>query len=168
MLFFSEKNTASDISVATVPEGLFPKKGQKTLRIFTIPVLYRKAPVLSSIPRRKKSPENAEKTAGNSRFPHGFSEHFFSLDGNIKNLKEFGDYARKKGVEIGLWTQSDLHPKDGIEALLQRDIVKEVGTAGVKVLKTDVAWVGDGYSFGLNGVADVAQIMPYYSALIFP
>lgn len=85
-----------------------------------------------------------------------------TLDGNIRNLKEFGDYARQHGVEIGLWTQSDLHPKDSVEALLQRDIVKEVGTAGVRVLKTDVAWVGDGYSFGLNGVADVAQIMPYY------
>ncbi len=85
-----------------------------------------------------------------------------TLDGNIRNLKEFGDYAHKHGVEIGLWTQSDLHPKAGVEPLLQRDIVKEVGTAGVRVLKTDVAWVGDGYSFGLNGVSDAAQIMPYY------
>ncbi len=85
-----------------------------------------------------------------------------SLDGNIQNLKEFGDYARSKGVEIGLWTQSDLHPKEGIEPLLQRDIVKEVRDAGVRVLKTDVAWVGAGYSFGLNGVADVGHIMPYY------
>ena len=85
-----------------------------------------------------------------------------TLDGNIQNLKEFGDYARSKGVEIGLWTQSDLHPKEGVEALLQRDIVKEVRDAGVRVLKTDVAWVGAGYSFGLNGVADVGQIMPYY------
>lgn len=85
-----------------------------------------------------------------------------TLDGNIQNLKELGDYARKHGVEIGLWTQSDLHPKEGISALLQRDIVKEVRDAGVRVLKTDVAWVGAGYSFGLNGVADVGQIMPYY------
>ena len=85
-----------------------------------------------------------------------------SLDGNIQNLKEFGEYARSKGVEIGLWTQSDLHPKEGIEPLLQRDIVKEVRDAGVRVLKTDVAWVGAGYSFGLNGVANVAHIMPYY------
>lgn len=85
-----------------------------------------------------------------------------TLDGNVQNLKELGDYARQRGVEIGLWTQSDLHPKKGVEALLQRDIVKEVRDAGVRVLKTDVAWVGDGYSFGLNGVADVAQIMPYY------
>ena len=84
-----------------------------------------------------------------------------TLDGNIQNLKELGDYARKNGVEIGLWTQSDLHPKEGISALLQRDIVKEVRDAGVRVLKTDVAWVGAGYSFGLNGVADVGKIMPY-------
>lgn len=85
-----------------------------------------------------------------------------TLDGNIQNLKKLGDYARERGVEIGLWTQSDLHPKEGVEALLQRDIVKEVRDAGVRVLKTDVAWVGAGYSFGLNGVADVGQIMPYY------
>lgn len=85
-----------------------------------------------------------------------------TLDSNIQNLKELGDYARKNGVEIGLWTQSDLHPKPEISALLQRDIVKEVRDAGVRVLKTDVAWVGAGYSFGLNGVADVGHIMPYY------
>jgi len=85
-----------------------------------------------------------------------------ALNGNIQNLKEFGDYARKNGVETGLWTQSDLHPKDSINALLQRDIVKEVRDAGVRVLKTDVAWVGPGYSFGLNGVTDVGHIMPYY------
>jgi hypothetical protein len=85
-----------------------------------------------------------------------------SLDGNIANLKAFGDYARSKGVEIGLWTQSQLHPIDRISPLLQRDIIKEVRDAGVRVLKTDVAWVGEGYSFGLNGITDVAQVMPYY------
>lgn len=85
-----------------------------------------------------------------------------TLDGNIQNLKKLGDYARQQGVEIGLWTQSDLHPKPEISALLQRDIVKEVRDAGVRILKTDVAWVGAGYSFGLNGVADVGHIMPYY------
>lgn len=87
-----------------------------------------------------------------------------TLDGNIANLKSFGDYARSKGVEIGLWTQSNLHPIDSIPALLQRDIVKEVRDAGVRVLKTDVAWVGAGYSFGLSGIADVAHIMPYYGS----
>lgn len=85
-----------------------------------------------------------------------------TLGGNIANLRQLADYANKNGVEIGLWTQSDLHPKPEISALLQRDIVQEVRDAKVRVLKTDVAWVGAGYSFGLNGVADVAQIMPYY------
>jgi alpha-glucosidase (family GH31 glycosyl hydrolase) len=85
-----------------------------------------------------------------------------TLDSNIENLKSLGDYARKNGVQIGLWTQSDLHPKPGVSALLQRDIVKEVKDAGVRVLKTDVAWVGAGYSFGLNGIADVAGIMTKY------
>ncbi len=85
-----------------------------------------------------------------------------TLDGNIRNLKSLTDYAHSKGVEIGLWTQSNLHPREGVSALLQRDIVKEVRDAGVRVLKTDVAWVGAGYSFGLNGIADVAHIMTYY------
>lgn len=85
-----------------------------------------------------------------------------TLDGNIQNLRRLTDYAHQNGVEIGLWTQSDLHPKPEISALLQRDIVKEVRDAGVRVLKTDVAWVGAGYSFGLNGITDVAQIMTYY------
>lgn len=85
-----------------------------------------------------------------------------TLDSNIANLQAFGDYARRNGVQIGLWTQSDLHPKEGVSALLQRDIDKEVGVAGVRVLKTDVAWVGQGYSFGLNGVADVGNIIPKY------
>lgn len=87
-----------------------------------------------------------------------------TLDGNIQNLREFSDYTRSKGVEVGLWTQSDLYPKDGVEPLLQRDIVKEVRDGGVRVLKTDVAWVGAGYSFGLNGVSDVGEIMPYYGS----
>lgn len=85
-----------------------------------------------------------------------------SLVGNIANLKSFGDYARSRGVEIGMWTQSDLHPIDTISALLQRDIVSEVRDAGVRVLKTDVAWVGPGYSFGLHGIADAGGIMTEY------
>lgn len=91
-----------------------------------------------------------------------------SLDGNIQNLKDFGDYARENGVQIGLWTQSDLHPIDSIEPLLQRDLEKEVGIAGVRVLKTDVAWVGAGYSFGLNGVQDAAKIMHEFGTTARP
>ena len=87
-----------------------------------------------------------------------------TLDGNIQNLKEFGDYARANGVEIGLWTESNLLPREGVSALLQRDLTKEVRDAGVRVLKTDVAWVGAGYSFGLNGVTQAAGIMTYYGS----
>lgn len=85
-----------------------------------------------------------------------------TLEGNIQNLKEFGDYAREKGVEIGLWTESNLLPREGVPVLLQRDLIGEVRDAGVRVLKTDVAWVGAGYSFGLNGVTQAAKIMTYY------
>lgn len=91
-----------------------------------------------------------------------------TLEGNIQNLKEFGNYARNNGVQIGLWTQSDLHPKEGVEALLQRDILNEMVRAGVCVLKTDVAWVGAGYSFGLNGIQDVASIMSKYGITTRP
>jgi len=82
-----------------------------------------------------------------------------TLEGNVENLRQLGDYARDNGVEIGLWTQSDLHPKEGVKPLLQRDLVREVRDAGVRVLKTDVAWVGPGYSFGLHGIADAANII---------
>ncbi|MCL1822382.1 MAG: DUF5110 domain-containing protein, partial [Prolixibacteraceae bacterium] len=85
-----------------------------------------------------------------------------TLDGNIQNLKTLTEYAHENHVEIGLWTQSDLHPRPDVTALRQRDIVKEVRDAGVRILKTDVAWVGPGYSFGLNGIAGAAKIMNYY------
>lgn len=43
-----------------------------------------------------------------------------TLDGNIQNLKELAGYAHKNGVEIGLWTQSDLHPKAGISCFVAK------------------------------------------------
>lgn len=80
-----------------------------------------------------------------------------AVDANIQNLKDFSDYAKKKGIMTGLWTQSALTPdtseKDsygyfGYQTL--RDFEKEVNTAGVRTLKTDVAWVGHGYSMALD------------------
>ncbi len=85
-----------------------------------------------------------------------------TLLGNVQNLRQLGLYAREHGVEVGLWTQSALHPVPEVDPLMQRDIVSEVRDGLVRVLKTDVAWVGDGYSFGLNGIAEVARLMPYY------
>ncbi|MGL5378342.1 TIM-barrel domain-containing protein, partial [Clostridium sp.] len=80
-----------------------------------------------------------------------------TIDGNIENLKEFVDYTRANGVQTGLWTQSQLKPTGNQEAYLERDIDKEVGVAGTNAVKTDVAWVGAGYSFALNSVRQAAE-----------
>lgn len=73
--------------------------------------------------------------------------------GNIDNLKQFADYAIDHGIQTGLWTQSNLWPADPSNpGKDERDIYKEV-EAGVHSVKTDVAWVGPGYSFGLNGIS---------------
>ena len=80
-----------------------------------------------------------------------------SIDGNINNLKSFVDYARGFGIQTGLWTQSTLKPTGNQEVYLERDIDKEVGVAGTNGVKTDVAWVGAGYSFALNSVRQAAE-----------
>ncbi|WLV77895.1 glycoside hydrolase family 31 protein [Lacticaseibacillus parahuelsenbergensis] len=82
-----------------------------------------------------------------------------SLAGNLANLKEFADYADKHGVATGLWTQQNLSPVDPAHPKPDdRDFAKEVAN-GVKALKTDVAWVGSGYSFGLDGLEKANQML---------
>ena len=76
-----------------------------------------------------------------------------SQAGDIENLGNFADYPISKGVQIGLWTQSNLWPADASNPQKgERDIYKEV-EAGVHSVKTDVAWVGPGYSMALNGIS---------------
>ncbi len=87
-----------------------------------------------------------------------------TLAGDLENLAKFGHYARENGVELGLWTQENLAPKDPENPVkFDRDLEKEVALAGVTALKTDVAWVGEGYTFGLNGVADAFEKMTQLS-----
>ena len=78
---------------------------------------------------------------------------------NVENLAEFTEYANERGIDTGLWTQSgldfagsetDSYGYHGLQTL--RDFENEVNVGGITSLKTDVAWVGSGYSFGLNGV----------------
>ena len=78
---------------------------------------------------------------------------------NVENLAEFTAYANARGIDTGLWTQSgldfagsetDSYGYHGLQTL--RDFENEVNIGGITSLKTDVAWVGSGYSFGLNGV----------------
>lgn len=64
-----------------------------------------------------------------------------NADENIAELKNFVDEAKKYGFVSGLWTENDLDKLD-----------REVANGGTQMIKTDVAWVGDGYSFGLNAV----------------
>ncbi|QIK69254.1 DUF5110 domain-containing protein [Erysipelothrix sp. HDW6C] len=76
-----------------------------------------------------------------------------SFDGDIEELKAFTDFANSKGIETGLWTQANLWPRDiNNPQKGERDIQREVQDAGVRAIKTDVAWVGAGYSMALNGV----------------
>ncbi|BDR60053.1 SLAP domain-containing protein [Lactobacillus xylocopicola] len=82
-----------------------------------------------------------------------------SLAGNLQNLADFIDYANSKGVQVGLWTQQNLKPVDPANPKpSDRDFEKEI-QAGVTALKTDVAWVGNGYSFGLNGTQTAANMI---------
>lgn len=62
-------------------------------------------------------------------------------DENIENLNKFVEEAKKYGFVSGLWTENDLDKLD-----------REVSKGGTQMIKTDVAWVGEGYSFGLNAV----------------
>lgn len=62
-------------------------------------------------------------------------------DENISELRVFVDKAKEYGFVSGLWTENDLDKLD-----------REVANGGTQMIKTDVAWVGDGYSFGLNAV----------------
>ncbi len=88
-----------------------------------------------------------------------------AIDANVANLQSFTDYAESKGVRTGLWTQAALTPQtslndggyQGLHTL--RDFNKEVNTAGVSALKTDVAWVGAGYAMAMDSVQDGYNIL---------
>ena len=79
---------------------------------------------------------------------------------NVANLKDFADYAKANGVATGLWTQSNLTPDSNNNTYwhILRDFNAEV-KAGVTTLKTDVMWVGYGYSFQLSGVKQAYDII---------
>ena len=88
------------------------------------------------------------------------ADRLAAVAANVANLKEFADYAQSQGVATGLWTQSQLVPDSNPNTQwhLLRDFENEV-RAGVTTLKTDVAWVGPGYSFQLSGVKQAYDIV---------
>ncbi|MFF5703518.1 TIM-barrel domain-containing protein [Streptomyces sp. NPDC012794] len=56
-------------------------------------------------------------------------------------LKSTVDALKAKGFQTGLWTSTGLG-----------SIADEVGTAGSRGVKTDVAWIGSGYKYAFQGV----------------
>ncbi|WP_390408072.1 TIM-barrel domain-containing protein [Lacticaseibacillus jixiensis] len=83
-----------------------------------------------------------------------------SFAGDLANLRAFSEYASAHGVATGLWTQANLAPKDPAHPQKkERDFHQELTVANVQAIKTDVAWVGEGYTFGLNATTKAAAAM---------
>ncbi|MDO4595852.1 MAG: glycoside hydrolase family 31 protein, partial [Coriobacteriaceae bacterium] len=101
------------------------------------------------------------KTGGVNEDGSSSPERLAAVAANVENLKEFHDYAATKGVATGLWTQSYLTPDSNPSTQWQllRDFKNEVKKGGVTTLKTDVAWVGPGYSMALDGTKTAYDIV---------
>jgi len=69
----------------------------------------------------------------------GYGCGYRELDATIKELD-------KRGFYTGLWTEKGLDR-----------IAQEVSVSGMRVMKLDVAWVGPGYQFALNGMRDAYE-----------
>ena len=101
------------------------------------------------------------KTGGVDKDGNSSAERLAAVAANVQNLAEFTEYANSKGVATGLWTQSQLSPDKNPDTQWQllRDFKNEVKVGGVTTLKTDVAWVGNGYSMALDGVKTAYDII---------
>ena len=93
-----------------------------------------------------------EMTGGVDAGGQSSPERLEAIAANVDNLASFSAYANERGVEVGLWAQSQITPSPDPSVTWQnlRDFGAEVARAGVRALKTDEEWVGDGYSFGLD------------------
>jgi|WetSurMetagenome_2_1015567.scaffolds.fasta_scaffold24003_2 alpha-glucosidase len=69
----------------------------------------------------------------------GYGCGYQDLDPTIQALQKLGFYT-------GLWTEKGLDR-----------IAQEVSVSGTRVMKLDVAWVGPGYQFALNGMRDAYE-----------
>lgn len=86
-----------------------------------------------------------------------------SFEGDLQNLTDFVSYAKDKGVITGLWIQQNIWPNDKNNPQKgERDIEAEA-KAGVSALKTDVAYVGNGYSMTLDGIKTVFEVIETYT-----
>lgn len=69
----------------------------------------------------------------------GYGCGYQDLDQTVVDLRKLGFYT-------GLWTEKGLDR-----------IAHEVSVSGTRVMKLDVAWVGPGYQFALNGMRDAYE-----------
>ncbi|MFI6678480.1 NPCBM/NEW2 domain-containing protein [Kribbella sp. NPDC050470] len=96
----------------------------------------------------------------NDDYGCGYSDDtdFEQVDGTwwgkreIPPLKQTGDELRQRNIQMGLWTQSSLDRQPA-----------EVGEAGVRVRKLDVAWVGPGYRHALSACDTAHSGIEQYS-----
>ena len=102
-----------------------------------------------------------EMTGGVDDVGQSSPERLAAIAANVDNLASFSAYANERGVEVGLWAQSQITPSSDPSVTWQnlRDFHAEVSRAGVRALKTDEEWVGDGYSFGLSATRQGHEIL---------
>ena len=82
----------------------------------------------------------ANNMPGGSILPNdGYGCGYQDLDYTVAELHKLGFYT-------GLWTEKGLDR-----------IAHEVSVSGTRVMKLDVAWVGPGYQFALNGMRDAYE-----------
>lgn len=100
-------------------------------------------------------------TGGVDKDGNSSEDRLAAVAANVENLRQFTEYAQSKGLETGLWTQSNLSPDSNANTSwhLLRDFRNEVKKGGITTLKTDVAWVGPGYNFQLNGTKTAYDIV---------
>lgn len=75
------------------------------------------------------------------QFPRGWILPNDGYGCGYTDLKGFIEKAEKEHFHVGLWTENSMDK-----------IKQEVSEFGSRAVKTDVAWVGPGYEFALDGV----------------
>ncbi|XP_030034118.1 alpha-glucosidase 2 [Manduca sexta] len=91
-----------------------------------------------------------------------------SFAGDLRNLSEFANYARKNGVEVAIRTESKLQPDNPDSPRKgERHLGKEVSKAGVVAIKSD-SFIESGYSYAHNCLGNASTIFMEHSKILRP
>ncbi|MBB6033888.1 TIM-barrel domain-containing protein [Phytomonospora endophytica] len=105
--------------------------------------------------RGERTPEDAVAVAQgyvDNDMPRGWMLVNDGYGCGYERLDWMGDELRERDIQLGLWTEDGLPDQE-----------YEVGTAGLRVRKLDVAWVGDGYRHALSGCEEAHGGIEDYS-----